>query len=143
MRWPTPLTPIIIAKLLGGGGASVTPESVLYALQGMDSTQAGDALTAINGEANPTVVHDTSAASVTITAAANTIYEYGELTSLTVTTIPASGDFIIRFTSGSTATTTSFPASMKFSEAFAAEANTRYEINVSNGYALVASWPIS
>lgn len=92
----------------------------------------------------PSVVEDTSSNSITILSATNnTIYEYGTLNALTVTAIDASGDFIIRFSSGSTATTTNFPASMKFPEAFAAEANTRYEISVSNGYALVASWPVS
>ena len=87
-------------------------------------------------------VSNTISTSITLDlAAANVIYEYGELTALTVTAIPATGDFIIRFTSGSTPTTTNFPASMVFPEAFAAEANMRYEINVSDGYALVASWP--
>ena len=82
--------------------------------------------------------------SVTIASAAdNTIYECGELSSLTITAIANPGSFIVRFTSGGTATTTNFPASMKFPEAFAAEANMRYEINVSNGNALVASWPVS
>lgn len=82
--------------------------------------------------------------SVTIASATdNTIYECGELTALTVTAISNPGDFIIRFTSGSTPATTNFPASMVFPEAFAAEASTRYEISVSNGYALVASWPVS
>ena len=80
--------------------------------------------------------------SVTIASAAdNTIYECGELSSLTITAIANPGSFIVRFTSGGTATTTNFPASMKFPEAFAAEANMRYEISVSNGYALVAGWP--
>lgn len=91
---------------------------------------------------NPASVTVTGA-TPTIAAADNTIYECGELTSLTVSTIPATGDFIIRFTSGATATTTSFPVGMVFPEAFAAEANTRYEINVSNGYALAAGWPTS
>ena len=95
-------------------------------------------------EAASTVVTDLSSTSITLaSAAANTIYEYGELSALTVTAATATGDFIIRFTSGSTATTTNFPASMVFPEAFAAEVSTRYEINVSNGYALVASWPVS
>ena len=80
--------------------------------------------------------------SVTIASAAdNTIYECGELSSLTITAIANPGSFIVRFTSGGTATTTNFPASMVFPEAFAAEANMRYEINCSNGYALVAGWP--
>lgn len=76
-------------------------------------------------------------------ASDNTIYNCGELTSLTVTAITSNGDFIIRFTSGSTPTTTDFPATMIFPEAFSAEANTRYEINVSKGYALAVGWPVS
>lgn len=75
------------------------------------------------------------------TATNNTIYSFGELTSLTVTALGSNASFIIRFTSGSTPTTTNFPASMVFPEAFAAEANMRYEINCVDGYALVASWP--
>ena len=78
----------------------------------------------------------------TITPLANTIYQCGELTSLTVTDPPASGIYSIIFVSGSTPTTTNFPASIVFPEAFAPEANTRYEINVSDGYALVGSWPV-
>lgn len=90
----------------------------------------------------PTIVTDRSSTSITLASAAdNTIYEYGELTALTVTAIANPGDFIIRFTSGATATTTNFPASMVFPEAFSAEANMRYEINVSNGYALAVGWP--
>ena len=93
-------------------------------------------------ELKPTNVTDLSSTSITIASASNNkIYEYGTLSSLTVTDIDATGDFIIRFTSGSTATTTSFPAGMKFPEAFAAETNMRYEINCSNGYALVTGWP--
>ena len=85
-----------------------------------------------------------SGTSVTIASAAdNTIYECGELTALTITAIANPGSFIVRFTSGSTPTTTNFPASMKFPEAFSAEANTRYEINCSNGYALAVGWPVS
>ena len=93
-------------------------------------------------EEKPGVVTDTTSASITLASAEdNTIYEYGELSALTVTAIANPGDFVIRFTSGATPTTTSFPASMVFPEAFAAEANTRYEINVSNGYAVVGAWP--
>lgn len=90
----------------------------------------------------PETVTDLSSTSITLANAANnTIYQYGELSALTVTAITDTGDFIIRFTSGATPTTTSFPVSMKFPEAFAPEANTRYEINCSNGYALAVGWP--
>ena len=84
-----------------------------------------------------------SGTEVTITPETNTLYQCGELTALTVTAVAAAGDFIIRFTSGSTATTTDFPVDMVFPEAFAAKANKRYEINVSDGDALVASWPVT
>ena len=84
-----------------------------------------------------------SGTEVTITPEPNTLYRCGELTALTVTDVASAGDFIICFTSGATATTTDFPASMVFPEAFAAEANTRCEINVSNGYALAVGWPVS
>lgn len=141
----TPLSLILAGKAGGGGGGgSVTPASVLSAMESMSASQAADALDAIGGEAAPTKVTDLSSTSITIASAAdNTIYTYGELTALTVTAIEIPGDFIIRFVSGSTATTTSFPASIVFPEAFSAEASTRYEINVSDGYALVASWPVS
>ena len=43
MRWPTPLTPIIIAKLIGGGGGgSVTAAAVLSAMEAMSDAQAQD-----------------------------------------------------------------------------------------------------
>ena len=93
---------------------------------------------------SPAIVTNLSSTSITLASAAdNTIYEYGELTALTVTAITTTGDFIIRFTSGATPTTTSLPVSMKFPEAFVAESNMRYEINCSNGYAVAIGWPVS
>lgn len=89
-------------------------------------------------------VETVSGTTATIALAAhNTIYECGELTSLTITAIPATGSFVITFDSGSTPTTTDFPANMKFPSAFAAEANTHYEINVRNGYAVAVGWAVS
>lgn len=87
------------------------------------------------------VNHNIGGATVTITPGANDVYKCGELTSLTVSSPPATGSYSIVFTSGSAATTTNFPVDIKFQEAFAAEANTRYEINVLNGYALAVGWP--
>ena len=96
-------------------------------------------------ELKPTVV-TLSGMTQTIAAADNAIYQCGELTSLTVSSFPASGIFEIIFTSGSTPTVTNFPTSIKFPTADnlfeGCEANTRYEINVSDGYALVGSWPV-
>ena len=132
----------VSALLAMRGGGSVTPETVLSAMQAMSAAQEESARSAINAQTEISVVTDITSNSITLAYAAdNTIYEYGELTNLTVTAIANPGDFIIIFTSGATATTTNFPAGLIFSEAFAAEANTRYEINVRNGYALVAGWP--
>lgn len=149
------------------GGLSIVDTGEDNVYFGIESTE-NHSMILLEGEASPTVeiagvatptrsdaaatkgyvdgntVTDTSSTSITLALAAdNTIYEYGTLSALTVTAIPAAGDFIIRFTSGATATTTNFPASMVFPEAFSAEANTRYEINVSNGYALAVGWPVS
>ena len=83
--------------------------------------------------------------SASITPEDNTIYTCtaAALTSLTITDPPATGSYVIKFTSGSTPTTTNFPASMVFPEAFSAEASTRYEINVEDGYAVAVGWPVS
>lgn len=78
----------------------------------------------------------------TITPAANTIYKCGELTSLTISNSPASGAYSIVFTSGATATTTTFPAAILGLEDFAAEANTRYEINVLDNRAVYNGWGV-
>ena len=72
-----------------------------------------------------------------IAAADNTIYECGELTSLTISSFPATGKFWIWFTSGATPTTTTGIAN------FTAEANKLYKITVENGYATYDSWPVS
>lgn len=78
----------------------------------------------------------------TIAAAANTIYNCGELTSLTISNPPASGAYSIVFTSGSTATTTTIPSTILGLESFAPEANTLYEINVLDGRAVYQGWPL-
>jgi len=88
----------------------------------------------------PTVA-EVSGATPTISPQNRVEYICGTLTSLTVSSPPVAGSYVIKFTSGSTATTTTIPSSIVFPEAFAAEANMRYEINVEDGYALVASWP--
>ena len=125
-----------LLEALSGGG-DVTAAAVLAAMEAMDSTQAEDALDAIGGEPAPTVVTDPSSTSITLEAAANTVYNYGTLTSLTVSSFPATGKFWIWFTSGATATTTVGIAN------FTAEANKVYKITVENGYATYDSWATS
>ena len=232
MRWPTPLTPIIISKLIGGGGGSVTAAAVLSAMEAMSASQAEDALDAIDGEPkklvvnitesggvysadktyteintalsggvtvvfktttesycyagkdgndwicfavntvdasgvltakvlamkpneaifyflgsytqDPLTITDLSSTSITLASAAdNTEYHYGELSALTVTAITNPGEFSITFTSGSTATVLTVPNSMIMPDGFAVEANTRYEINCKDSYAVVAGWAVS
>ena len=88
-------------------------------------------------------VNTVSGATPSITPVANNVYECGELTSLTITNPPATGMYVIKFTSGSTATVTTIPASIVFPEAFSADADMRYEINVEDGYAVAVGWPVS
>lgn len=72
----------------------------------------------------------------------NTIYKCGELTSLTISNPPETGAYSIVFTSGSTATTTTFPSTILGLEDFAADANTRYEINVLDNRAVYNGWGV-
>lgn len=79
----------------------------------------------------------------TLTPVVYTSYECGTLTSLTVTNPPATGPWSVRFTSGSTATVLTMPNTVVMPDGFEVEANTVYEINVLDNYALVASWPVA
>lgn len=83
-----------------------------------------------------TIKQNVSGSTPTITAAANTVYNCGELTSLTVDSFPESGKFWIWFTSGATPTTTVGIAN------FVAEANKKYRIFVEDGYAVYDSWSV-
>lgn len=71
----------------------------------------------------------------TIEPQANTIYNCGELTSLTISNPPATGAFGIIFYSGATATV------VTGIDNFTVEANKRYQIDVQDGYAKLYSWP--
>lgn len=86
---------------------------------------------------------DVSGSTPSIEPAADTLYVCGELQTLTVTNPPATGLWCIIFVSGSTPTVTTFPAGVEGLDSFAAAANTRYEISVLDGYALVRSWGVS
>ena len=78
-----------------------------------------------------------------ITALPGISYKCSEVSTLDITP-PASGVFDVIFTSGSTptvltATGVTWP---EWFDATALEADTVYEINVSNGYGVVATWPV-
>ena len=143
MAKTTPLTPILYKKILGsgGGGGSVTAAAVLAAMQAMDSTQEQAALVAIGASPAPDIVTDLSSTSITLSAAANTYYTYGTLTSLTISSFPASGTFWIVFESGATATTVTGIDNADGTP-FSPEANKRYKITVEDGYASFLAWSV-
>ena len=172
MEHNTPLSPILYAKVLGsgGGGGSVTPESVLAATGQMTNEQAGQTLDNLRGLSTdvvsvPTAQEDgrflkasndgtasweplvhvasPSGSAVALIPDDGWCYKCGELTSLTITDPPSTGSYSIVFTSGSTPTVTTFPATILGLENFAAEANTLYEINVLDNRAVVGSWAVS
>ena len=110
--------------------------------------QGSGSVTSVNGKTGAVVLVATdvgAAAAETVVAvegstptiepAANTIYNCGELTSLTISNPPATGKYSIIFYSGATPTTTVGIAN------FAAEANKRYKIKVEDNYATYDSWP--
>ena len=84
-----------------------------------------------------------SGTDVTISPEAGTDYHCGEVSSLTVSDFPEIGSFVVVFTSGTTAALLTVPTGLVMPENFTVEANTRYEINVQDGYALCAGWAVN
>lgn len=123
-----PLDPILCGKILGGGGGgSVTSVNGQTGAVVLDYEDVG---------ASPAeTVVAVSGTTPTIEPAPNTIYNCGELASLTISNPPATGKYSIVFFSGSTPTTTVGIAN------FTAEANKRYKIKVEDNYATYDSWP--
>ena len=86
-----------------------------------------------------------SGTDVTINGVANTAYQCGEVTSITITP-PNTGIIDVTFTSGSTVAVLSLPSTVKMPEWFDTEelsTNTIYEISIINGiYGTVMSWEV-
>ena len=95
------------------------------------------------GDGIATTKTTVSGATPSIAAAANTEYDCGTLTSLTISSFPGTGGFVVVFTSGSTATTLSLPSGLKMPANYSIDANTLYELNVEDGRGLLASWATS
>ena len=141
-----------------GGSGDVTPASIVTATRQMTNDQKAQTRTNLNVvststmgaiytrleelEAAATSTESVSGTTPTITPEANTVYQCGELSSLTITNPPATGAWSVVFTSGATATTTTIPASILGLEDFAPEANTLYEINVLDNRAVWRGWPL-
>ena len=140
------LEALIAAKLAGGSGGSITVDSAMSS-SSENPVQNKVIAAKFATLGNLFIIRPTkttvSGTSPTITPLKDTVYSCGEVTSLTVTDPPATGAYVIKFDSGTTAATTTFPASIIFPQPFAAEANTRYEINVEDGYAVAVGWPVS
>jgi hypothetical protein len=134
----------IAAKLGGGGGGGGAVSSV----NGQTGAVVLDAEDV--GAAPAETVVTVSGTTPTITPADNTVYNCGELTSLTITDPPATGSYVIKFISGATPTATVIPPkpAMRWQtddneppQGFPA-ANTRYEINVDDTYVVLGEWPV-
>lgn len=121
----------------GGGGSGGAVSSV--------NGQTGAVLLTAEdvGAAEAETVVAVSGATPTITPAPNTIYNCGEVTSLTISNPPATGAYSVTFTSGSTPTDLSVDPAIKMPDGFSVEANKRYEINVFNRWAVAGSWAVS
>lgn len=138
------LQELIQSKLTGGGGSgggSITVDTELNTSSTNPVQNKVITLTLsaayeeLAKKADAEKTEAVSGTTPTITPVANTIYNCGELTSLTISNPPATGKYSIIFFSGATATTT------VGIENFVAEANKRYKITVEDNYATYDSWP--
>lgn len=138
------LQELIQSKLTGGGGSgggSITVDTELNTSSTNPVQNKVITLTLsaayeeLAKKADAEKTEAVSGTTPTITPVANTIYNCGELTSLTISNPPATGKYSIIFFSGATPTTT------VGIENFVAEANKRYKITVEDNYATYDSWP--
>lgn len=119
-----------------------TVNPVLYSVQSLTDPQKAQARTNIGAQAS--VIRETvSGTSATLDTEVDTLYLCGEMTALTIDTYPPTGIFSVVFTSGTTATVLTVPQTLIMPDGFTVEANKRYEINVMDGYAVVAEWTVS
>ena len=139
----------VIEQYGGGGGGSGTVDTAMSptSTNPVQNKVIYDALAymadIVDGKQDKPLEETISDTAASITPEANTIYNCGEVASLTISNPPANGAYSIVFTSGTTATETTFPSSILGLEDFAAEADTVYEINVLDNRAVVGSWAVS
>lgn len=95
-------------------------------------------------ELKPTI-NTIATAITTITPLANSIYQCGTLTSLTITNPPATGAWSVVFTSGSTATDCDFPDSLQWQNDTVPtiNANKTYEIIVKDNRGVCGEFPVA
>ena len=126
-------------------GASSTPTWYIFSVD--DTNAVTLQQRAIGNAMEPNVVLNSSASPLSFAAQNNTIYKFtaSAVTALTSSSVPASGDCLIKFMSGSTPTVLTLPIAVDdlMPAGFAVEANTRYELSISDGYPVIYGWPIS
>lgn len=127
----------------GSTGGEVTAEAVAAAIGNMTQEQLSQVLEDIGAEPLP-IVEAVTGTTPTIAAADNHIYKRGEVTSLTITG-GTTGEYIVVFTSGATATVLNLPQALEdmMPDDFSVEANTKYEINVLDGWPFVGKKAVS
>lgn len=94
------------------------------------------------GESGEMVVVNVTGTTPSITGESNHRYICGEVSTISITP-PASGIIDVIFTSGTTAAVMTVPNTVVFPAWFDAtslEASTTYEINIADGYGVVAKW---
>ena len=111
---------------------------------GTYTTEAQNAIQTMLGiEKGIELIETVTGTTPTITGQPNTTYQCSEVLTLSITP-PANGTIDVFFTSGSTATTLTVPSTVLFPAWFdstALEANTLYEIMITNGtYGSVMTW---
>ena len=135
------MDPVLYALLKkiaeSGASADVTPAAVAAAIGNMTQEQLSQVLEDIGAEPLP-VVDVVTGTTPTIAAVDNHIYKCGEVTSLTITG-GTTGEYIVVFTSGATPTVLNLPQALDdmMPDGFSVEANTKYEINVLDGWPFV------
>lgn len=139
MMEQTPLSPIFWNKVLGGGTPGPTPSGTISITENgtYDVVAFASADVAVPGYKTVQV----SGTTPTITPEADTIYQCGELTSLTVTNPPATGLYAVVFTSGATPTVCAFDdIEWENDSAPSIEASKTYEINVLDNRGVWGEW---
>lgn len=138
---------IAIAGTGGGGGGGDLPSGGSPG-DVLEKTANGTKWSSDVTELKSAIGSDVTVTGTTpsITAAANTRYLCGEVSTISFTP-SATGICDVIFTSGTTAAVLTIPATVKFPagvDLTSLETSTIYEINVLNGvYGVVATWPLS
>ena len=89
------------------------------------------------------IVENSSSTSISVALVANTIYNYGTLSNLTITSFPTvHSEIVIYFNSGSSPTVVNVPSTLKVVGGnFTIQANAKYIFSIQNGILVVGEVP--